>query len=170
MAATKDNLIQEYRNWVRFFILTDYDGGSLCLHVFFKRKICQVMECSCIKEQNLNTQEYGFEDQRQVLCPSSEIANYNFFYLIFFTRIIEVIFRSKYESLVKDMRNLRNEECHRSNKEVPNTDFVNLWKCTADMLEKCSLDFSLVDDLKDCDPRIMSSAFEVDGFLLFRII
>ena len=111
-----------------------------------------------------------FEDQRQVLCLSSEVANYNFFCLIFFTRIIEVIFRSKYESLVKDMRNLRNEECHRSNKEVPNTDFVNLWKCTADMLEKCSLDFSLVDDLKDCDPRIMSSAFEVDGFLLFRII
>ena len=111
-----------------------------------------------------------FEDQRQVLCLSSEVANYNFFYLIFFTRIIEVIFRSKYESLVKDMRNLRNVECHRSNKEVPNTDFVNVWKCTADMLEKCSLDVSLVNDLKDCDPRIMSCAFEVDGFLLFRII
>ena len=64
-----------------------------------------------------------FEDQREVLCPSSEVANYNFFYLIFFTRIIKVLFRSKYESLVKD-----------------------------------------------CDPRIMSSAFEVDGFQLFRII
>ena len=44
-----------------------------------------------------------FEDQREVLCLSSEIANYNFFYLIFFTRIIEVIFRGKYESLMKDI-------------------------------------------------------------------
>ena len=125
MGATKDNLIQEYSNWVRFFILTDYGGGSLCLLCSSKAKFANGVQLHKSVEPE-QVRMCWFEDQRQVLCLSSEVANYNFFCLIFFTRIIEVIFRSKYESLVKDMRNLRNEECHRSNKEVPNTDFFNL--------------------------------------------
>ena len=87
-----------------------------------------------------------FKNQRQVLCPSSEITNHSDFYLTLLTGIIEVIFGSKYESLVKDMRNLRNEECHRSNKELPDISIDNLWKYSAKMLEKYSLDLSLVDD------------------------
>ena len=38
MAAAKANLIQEYRNWIRVFILLDCDGGERCLHVFFKKE------------------------------------------------------------------------------------------------------------------------------------
>ena len=84
-----------------------------------------------------------FKNQRQVLCPFSEITNHSDFYLTLLTGIIEVIFGSKYESLVKDTRN---EECHRSNKELPDISIDNLWKCSAKMLEKCSLDLSLVAD------------------------
>ena len=83
---------------------------------------------------------------------SSGITNHNDFDMALFTRITEVICGSECESIVKDMRHLRNEECHRSNKEVPNTDFDNLWKCTGDVLEKCIFDLSLVNDLKDGDP------------------
>ena len=41
---------------------------------------------------------YRFKNQCQVLCPSSVITNYNDFGQTLFTRIIEVIFGSKYES------------------------------------------------------------------------
>ena len=35
MAAVIENGIQEYRNWVRVFVLIDYNGGKLCLDVLF---------------------------------------------------------------------------------------------------------------------------------------
>ena len=65
---------------------------------------------------------------------------------------MEVIFGIKYESLVKDSRNLRNQGSRRGNKELPDTDFDNPWKCTAGILQKHNFDLSLVDDLKEGDP------------------
>ena len=59
------------------------------------------------------------KNQRQIFCPSSGITNHNDFDMALFTRITEVICQSECESIMKDMRNLRNEECHRSNKEFP---------------------------------------------------
>ena len=155
MAAMKDNLIQEYRNWVRLLILIDYGGGELCLDVLLKKENLASDGVELYKRLEPEQPRLcWFKNQRQVLCPSSEITSHSDFYLTLFTGIIEVMFGSKYESLVKDRRNLRNEECHRGNKELPDTSFDNLWKCTANMLEKCSLDLSLVDDRKDCDPSL----------------
>ena len=35
MAEVQDNLIQEDKNWIWVYILTDYGGGELCLDVLF---------------------------------------------------------------------------------------------------------------------------------------
>ena len=137
MAAAKANLIQEYRNWIWVFILLDYDGGERCLHVFFKKENWPSDGVQLHKRLKPEQSRIcSFKNQCQVFCPSRGIANHNDFNLTLFMRIIEVIFGSKYKSLVNDMRNLRNEECYRSNKEIPDTDFDNLWKCTAYMFEK----------------------------------
>ena len=38
MAAAKNSLSQEYRNWVRVFALVDYVGKKPCPDVLFKSK------------------------------------------------------------------------------------------------------------------------------------
>ena len=114
MAAAKDNLIQEYRNWVWLFILIDYDCGELCLDVFFKKENWPTDGVQLHKSlKSEQPRLCWFKNQCQIFCQSSGITNYNDFYLTLLTRIIEVIFGSEYEALVKDMRNLRNKECHR---------------------------------------------------------
>ena len=152
MAVSKDNLIQESRYYVQVFILIGYGGGDRCLDVLLNKGNRSRDGGQLYKRLKPEQSRIcWFNNQHQVLCQPSGIANHKYFDLTFFTRIIEVIFKIKYGLLVNNMRNLRSQECHRSNKEVPNTDFDNLWKLTA-MLENCIFDLSLVDDLKDGDP------------------
>ena len=149
MAVSKDNLIQESRYYVQVFILIGYGGGDRCLDVLLNKGNRSRDGGQLYKRLKPEQSRIcWFNNQHQVLCQPSGIANHKYFDLTFFTRIIEVIFKIKYGLLVNNMRNLRSQECHRSNKEVPNTDFDNIWKLTA-MLEKCIFDLSLVDDLKD---------------------
>lgn len=45
MAAAKDNLSQDYRNWFQVFILIDFGGRQLCRDLLFKKKkIGRLME------------------------------------------------------------------------------------------------------------------------------
>ena len=148
MATAKDNVNKEYRNWVRLFMLIDYSARKPCSDVLFKKgkrptdgvQFYRRLEC----EQSRICQ---FVDEHQILCLFSRFRNHGDFDLALFMRIIEMIFGSKYESLVKDLRTLSNRE----SKELSNTDFGTIWKCLADILQNQGFDLSLVDDLKDCD-------------------
>ena len=152
MAVSKDSLIQESRYYVQVFILIGYGGGKRCLDVLLNKGNRSRDGGQLYKRLKPEQSRIcWFNNEHQVLCQPSGIANHKDFDLTFFTRITEVIFKIKYGLLVNNMRNLRSQECHRSNKEVSNTDFDNLWKLTA-MLENCIFDLSLVDDLKDGDP------------------
>ena len=53
---------------------------------------------------------------------------------------------------MKDVRNTRNQESCRWNKELSGIDFDKHWKDTAAMLENHGFDMSLNDGLKGGDP------------------
>ena len=152
MAAVKDNSSYKHRNWVRVFIQIDYGSRQLCHDVLYKKEKWSTDGVQFFRrlepEQSRICQ---FNIEHQILCPSSGFTDHCDVDLTLFSRVIEVIFGSKYESLLKDVNNLRNQECHRGNKELPDTDFDTIWKCTADILQNHSFDLSLVDDLKDGD-------------------
>ena len=111
MASGKDNLIQEYRNWVLVLIPIDNGGRQLCCDVLFdkeNRLTDRVQLHKRIEPEQSRT--CWFKNLREALCPSIEITNHNDFDMPLLTRILEVICGSEYKSLlVKDMRNLRNE-------------------------------------------------------------
>ena len=50
MAAAKNSLSQEYRNWVWVFVLVDYDGRKLCPDVLFKSKDWLTAGMQCVKD------------------------------------------------------------------------------------------------------------------------
>ena len=159
MAAAKDKLSQ-YKNWVRIFLLIDYGGREVCCDVLFKKEKWPTDGAELFKRlKPLEKKICKFSDQKEILCPASGKTDHNKFDLTLFTRIIEVLFGSRYESLVKDLRQARNSECHRGNKELPNTDFNQLWQHVTKMLETYGFDVTLVTHLKAGDP-FMDQRFE----------
>ena len=110
IASGKDNLSQEYRNRVFVFILIDYGGRQLCRYVFFKKENWSTDRVQLYKRiEPEQSSTCWFKNQHQILCPSSGIADHNDFDMTLYTSIIEGICGSEYESVVRDMRNLRNE-------------------------------------------------------------
>ena len=134
MATAKDNVNKEYRNWVRLFMLIDYSARKPCSDVLFKKgkrptdgvQFYRRLECEQLRICQ-------FTDEHQIF---SGFRNHHEFDLALFMRIIEMIFGSKYESLVKDLRTLSN----RDNKELSDTYFGTIWKCLADILQKQGFD------------------------------
>ena len=114
MASVKDSLIQDYRNWVWIFV--DYGGRQLCLDVLFKKKKWPSDEVHLYKRlEPERSRICQFNNEHQILCPYSGFTDHCDFDLTFFMRVIELIFGSTCQSLGKDLRNLRNQECRRGN-------------------------------------------------------
>ena len=96
MAGAQDNLIQEYRNWVRLFILIDHGGRQICRDVLFKNEKLPTDGVQLYKKlQPLRSKICQFKSQRQIISSPSGFTNYNDFDLTLFTRIIEVLFGKK---------------------------------------------------------------------------
>ena len=99
MAAAKNSLSQEHRNWVQIFILIDYSGRQVSRDVPFKKENSLTGGVQFYKRlEPEQSRICSFKNQCEILCPSSGISNCNDFDLTSFTRIIEAIFGSKYES------------------------------------------------------------------------
>ena len=153
MTTGKDRLSQEYKNWLRVTILIDFAGRRLCHDVLFnKEKLPSDGAKLCDKLKPFKQKICQFKNQNEIICPPSGITDYNKFDLTLFTSIIQAMFKSKYDSLVHDLRDARNREFHRGNKELSDIEFNDVWIKTTNMLKKHKFDLTLVDDLKTCNP------------------
>ena len=148
MATAKDNVNKEYRNWIQPLMFIDYSARKPSCNVFFKKENRPTDGVQFyIRLESEQSRVCQFVDEHQILRLFNRFRSRHDFDLALFMRIIEIIFGSKYELLIKDLRTLSN----RDNKELPDTDFGTIWKCSADILQNQGFDLSLVDDLKDCD-------------------
>ena len=170
MATAKDELSQ-YKNWVRIYILIDYGGREVCCNVLFAKENWPTDGAELFKRlKPLQKKICTFQKQREILCPASGMTDHNKFDLTLFTRIIEVLFGSTYKRLVKDLRDARNNECHRGNKELSDTDFNQLWQCLTKMLEKYGFDVASVDHLRLGDPFLDQRFKNVESTVQGRYI
>ena len=152
MTAAKGNSSKEYRNCVQDFIVIDYSARKLCSNVLFKKEMWPTDGVELYRRQESEQSRIcQLNNEYQILCLSGGFIDHHDFDVTFFTRVIEIIFGSKYQSLLKDLRNSRNQECHKSNKELPNTELEAFWKCTADILQNHGFNLSLGDEFKDYD-------------------
>ena len=146
MAVAMDNLSQEYENWLRLIILVDFSGRNLCHNVLFVQE--QLPTDGKLLYNELESVSCHYNDQCEILRPTSGITNCDKFDVTLYTRVIKGKFGNKYDSLVNDLRDARNKLFHTGKKEIPDKEFNQLLKDTTDMLQKHNFDFSLVDGLK----------------------
>ena len=151
MTAAK-GISQEYENWLRLMTLVDFAGRSLCRDVLFKLEKLSEDEVELFKVlEPLKSRICHFQDQKEVLCPSTRKTDHSKFDLTLFTRIITVKYGNKYKSLVDDLRNARNKEFHKGDKSLSGSDFNQLWNDTSQMLVNHGFDPKLVKEVKDSD-------------------
>ena len=144
-----DDISHEYENWLRLTILVDFSGRNLCHNVLFVKE--QLPTDGKLLYKELETVRCKYEDQRKILFPSSGITDCDKFDVTLYTRVIKGKFGNKYDSLVNDLRDVRNKLFHYGKKEIPDREFNQLWKDTTDMLQQHEFDLGLVDGLKTCD-------------------
>ena len=126
------------------------DGAELYKELEgFKSKICR------------------YKNQQEILCPSNGITDENKFDVTLYTNIIEKKFPKRYDSLVTDLRNARNTQSHRGNKNLSDLEFNQLWNDTTQMLQKHGFDLQLVGSLRTCD---LSSDNQFKDIAMFKDI
>ena len=152
MGAPNSNLLKEYEKWFRVATLIDYAGRNLCYQIIHVNENLPTDGAKLYQELiSLKSKICRYQNQHQVLCPSSGITDERKFDLTLYTSIIENKFPNKYNRLVADLRQSRSDEFHRGNKSLSNKEFDQLWNNTTQMLESHGFDIQLVGDLKTCD-------------------
>ena len=151
MTTASNNIPKKYEKWLRVAILIDYGGTCLCHDVLHKKENLPTGGQKLYKElEPLKRKICRFKDQEDVLCPKNGITDENEFDLTLYANIIYNKFPKKYDSLVADLRNSRNREFHRGNKNLTDKEFDQLWNDTKQMLHNHGFDLQLVVDLKTC--------------------
>ena len=152
MAVANNNLFQDYEKWLRLATLIDFAGRHLCHTVLHAKEHLPTDGAELYKElEGFKSKICRYKDQQEILCPSNGITDENKFDVTLYTNIIEKKFPKRYDSLVTDLRNARNTECHRGNKKISDSEFNQLWNDTTQMLQKHGFDIQLVGSLRTCD-------------------
>ena len=152
MASSNNNLFKEHEKWLRIATLIDFAGRNLCYTVLHTKEHLPTDGAKLCKElEGLKSKICQFKDQKEILCPPNGITDERKFDLTLYTSIIAKKFPKKYDALVSDLRNSRNTESHRGNKNLSDKEFNQLWNDTTLMLQKHGFDIQLVGDLRTCD-------------------
>ena len=154
MAVAKDSLSQ-YKNWLRIVLLLEYGSREVCCDVLFRKENWPTDGAELFKRlKPLQSKICRFRDQQEILCPSTGTTDHNKFDGVLFTAIIKVLFGSKYQSLVNDLRAARNSQYHRVDKELSDSEFNELWQHITNMFKKYGFDVASHDNLKAADPLL----------------
>ena len=152
MAAANNNLSKDYEKWLRLVTLIDFAGTDLCRTVLHTKEHLPTDGAKLYKElKGLESETCRYKCQQEILCPPNGITDENNFDLTLYTSIIDKKFPKKYESLVTDIRNFRNREFHRGNKNLSDVEFNQLWNDATQMLQNHGFDLQLVSSLRTCD-------------------
>ena len=171
MTAANSNLFKDYEKWLRVATLIDFAGRNLCHTVLHTKEHLPTDGAKLYKELEVfKSKICRYKDQQEILCPSNGITDERLFDLTLYTSIIDKKFPKKYDSLITDLRNCRNTEFHRGNKELSDSQFNQLWNDTTQMLQKHGFDIQLVHDLKTCDLSLDSQFKDIVMHILHIFI
>ena len=106
----------------------------------------------------------NYQINEEILCPSSKITDESEFDLMIYATVIHLMFGTKYNKLIYDVREMRNKIFHMKDESICNANFKQLWINACVMLRKHGFDTKLFKNLMTCD---LSSVEEYKGILDF---
>ena len=122
--------------WLRLVTLIDYAGLKLCKDVLHRKEGLpdDGAQLYCRLKDFKNKMQ--FKSQKEILSPTNGIIDESKFDITLYTKLIEVMFKPKYDLLIKDLRENRNVLCHMANKDISESEFEKKWKHVCEILER----------------------------------
>ena len=134
--TTLTDFYQNNERWLRLVTLTDYAGLKLCKDVLHRKEGLpdDGAQLYCRLKDFKNKMQ--FKSQKEILSPTNGIIDESKFDITLYTKLIEVMFKPKYDLLIKDLRENRNVLCHMANKDISESEFEKKWKHVCEILER----------------------------------
>lgn len=151
---------RDYENWLRVITLIICAGKRLCYEILhmIEGLPCDGKELYHELECYKNNIHYRIHEE--ILSPLSKVIDETKFDLSVYATVIYYKFGDKYEELLEDVGDKRNEIFHMQDELIHSVDFELLWKDACNMLSKHNFNTDLLKILKDCD---LFSAGEYQG-------
>ena len=141
------NIYEKSEKWLRLVTLIDYAGRQLCQEVLHKQEGLPCDGAQLYSKLEPYKGKMQYEDQKKILCPSNGITDESKFDLTLYTKLISVMYKPTYDSLIQDLRDYRNHLYHMGNKDMSESTFDHEWKSAYNMLQVHNFTETM-DDLK----------------------
>ena len=134
--TTLTDFYQNNERWLCLVTLIDYAGLKLCKDVLHRKEGLpdDGAQLYCRLKDFKNKMQ--FKSQNEILSPTNGIIDESKFDITLYTKLIEVMFKPKYDLLIKDLRENRNVLCHMANKDISESEFEKKWKHVCEILER----------------------------------
>ena len=146
--STLTDLYEHNEKWLRLVTLIDYAGLKLCKDVLHKKEGLPDDGAQLFQKLKPYENKMQYKSQKEILCPSNGITDESKFDITLYTKLIEVMFKPKYNLLIQSLRDNRNDLCHMANKDISESEFEKKWKHLCEMLKKHDFTEN-VEDLKN---------------------
>ena len=143
--TTITDIYQNSEKWLRLVTLTDYGGTQLCKEVLHIKECFPYDGAQLYQKLEFYKDKMQYKDQKEIICPSNRITNESKFDISLYTKLIEVIFKSKYKTMISELRKKRNHLHHMAVKDICDSEFETEWSSICDMLQK----YGFTENVKD---------------------
>ena len=155
---------KDYENWLRVVTLINYAGKRLCYEILHLKEYLPYDGAQLYWKLERYKNNMHFQMHREILSPPSKIIDEKKFDLLVYATIIYYMFGDKYEKLLHDVGDMRNEIFHMQHESICKAEFEQLWNDACDMLLKHDFNVNSLKIMKTYD---LFSVEEYRGILEF---
>ena len=162
-----DKIRKDYENWLRVIVLINYAGKRLCYEILHMKEDLPCDGGQLYWKLEPYKNKMHFRIHAGVLCPSNKVIDEKKFDLLVYATLIYYMFGDKYEKLLRDVGDMRNEIFIMQDESICKADFEQMWSDACNMLLKYDFDIELLKTLKTCDLFSVDEYRGIFEFLLF---
>ena len=134
--ATMTDAYHNTEKWLRLVTLINHAGKQLCKDVLHTKEDLPCNGAQLYRKLKVYKKEWRLKDQEEILCPPNGITDEDKFDIILYTDLIDVMFKTKYKSLITDLRTYIKRLCDMARKDISESEFNKEWNNACFMLRK----------------------------------
>ena len=161
--TTLVKIFEDSGNWLRLVTLTDYAGGNLCKEVLHIKEGLPTDGAELYQKLKDYNIKGLYRNQQEIVFPKNRKTDEGKFDITLFTNLIQQMFSTRHNDLIRTLRDIRNGLCHMSDKKISDSDFQKQWNSICAKLQKHGFN-ERVDELKnghlpsmECVEKILKS-------------
>ena len=129
-------IFQSSENWLRLVTLVDYAGVHLCKEVLHTKEGLTTDGAELYQTLKDYSIKGLYREQQEIVFPKNGKTDESKFDITLYTLLIQQMFSSTYNDLIRTLRDIRNDLCHMSDKKISESGFEKQWNIICTKLKK----------------------------------